>query len=141
MQHKHALRTLALSLWLTLGCLFPAIALADDFDEAVSALADGDYRIAYRGFKRLAQQDHPQAQFQLGMLYLAGQGVEMDVAQGIEWLERAANGGLYLAANELAQIYLSGRGVAPDEQEAMKWVELATKLAEQNSDEVDEGCE
>lgn len=83
MQHKHALRTLALSLWLTLGCLLPGIALADDFDDAVSALADGDYRIAYRGFKRLAQ----------------------------------------------------------DEQEAVKWVELATKLAEQNSDEADEGCE
>ncbi len=83
MQYKHALRTLALSLWLTLGCLLPGIGLGDNFDDAASALADGDYRIVYRGFKRLAQ----------------------------------------------------------DEQEAMKWVELVTKLAEQNSDEADEGCE
>jgi uncharacterized protein len=141
MQHKHTILTLALFLWITLGDALPGNALADSFDDVNSALSEGDYRAAYRGFKRLAQRDHPQAQYQLGMLYLSAKGVEMDVAEGVEWLKRAANGGVYLAANELAQIYLSGRGVAPDEQEAMKWVELATKLAEQNSGEADDGCE
>jgi hypothetical protein len=57
MQHKYALRTLDFSLWLTLGCLLPGIALADDFDDAVSALADGDDWTAYRGFKRQAPDE------------------------------------------------------------------------------------
>jgi hypothetical protein len=65
----------------------------------------------------------------------------MDVAQGVEWLKRAANNGSYLAANELGQIYSAGRGVAPDEQEAVKWLELATRLAQENPAEADEGCE
>jgi TPR repeat protein len=114
---------------------------AASYEAAMSALEDGEYRAAYRDFKRLAQEDHPEAQYQLGMLLLFGKGVEMDLEQGIEWLKRAANNGSYLAANELGQIYISGRGVAPDEQEAKKWLELASQLAETQPDEAEEDCE
>jgi hypothetical protein len=31
--------------------------------------------------------------------------------------------------------------LAQDEQEAMKWMEMATRLAGENSDEADNGCE
>lgn len=141
MHHERAIRVLFISIWLTVGASLPAVSLAEAYDDAVAALADGEYRTAYRDFKRLARQDHPKAQYQLGMLFLFGQGVEMDVTQGVEWLKRAANNGSYLAANELGQIYISGRGVAPDEQEAVKWVELATRLAQENPAEADEGCE
>ncbi|MES9929187.1 MAG: hypothetical protein ABW158_13850, partial [Candidatus Thiodiazotropha sp. 6PDIVS] len=42
---------------------------ADEYDDAVAVMTDGDYTSAYRAFKRLAKRDHAEAQFQLGMLY------------------------------------------------------------------------
>jgi TPR repeat protein len=114
---------------------------ASDFDDAMDARVAGEHHEAYRGFKRLAKRDHIEAQYQLGMLYLFGKGVEQDTVQGISWLKQAAENGSYGAANELGQIYLSGKGVAIDEQEAVKWLELATRIAEQNEGEAEDGCD
>ncbi len=128
-------------LWFGLFAALPGSLCAASYDEAMSALADGDYRVAYRDFKALAEEGDAEAQYQLGMLLLFGQGVRQRVDEGIEWLKRAADSGSYLAANELAQIYTSGREVAPDEQEAMKWIERATQLGKQQPEVTDEGCE
>jgi TPR repeat protein len=128
-------------LGLLLALLSPLPVSAGEYEDAVAALTDGEYRQAYRGFKRLAQRDHVEAQYQVGMLYLFGQGAKLDTEQGIHWLERAANNGSYAAANELAQIYISGRGVPPNEAEAIKWMELATTIAEQDESVADDGCE
>lgn len=141
MHYKHALNTLWLALVLTSLLGMPVSVSADDYEQATAALADGDYRTASRGFKRLARDDHARAQYQLGMLYLFGKGVAMDTTKGLDWLKRAAGNGSYLAANELGQIYIAGRGVAPDEQEAMRWIELATRLAEESPGEADDGCD
>jgi TPR repeat protein len=115
--------------------------LADDFDEAMDALVKGEHHAAYRGFKRLAKRDHIKAQYQLGMLYLFGKGVELDADQGISWLKLAANNGSYMAANELGQIYLSGKGVEINEKEAVVWLGLATKIAQHNEGEAENGCD
>ncbi|MET0066512.1 MAG: tetratricopeptide repeat protein [Candidatus Thiodiazotropha sp.] len=130
------------------GCLMVLICLgtaplsaADEFEEGMTALQAEDYRAASRLFKRMAMRDHVEAQYQLGLLYLAGQGVAQDVDQGVDWLKRAAEGGSYKAANELSQIYLSGKGLPRDETEAVKWLELATRIAGQNAGEADDGCE
>lgn len=141
MRYKQTIRMYFFLCWLALSSGLWGVALASPFSEAKQALDAGDHRTAYRGFKRLAMQDHPGAQYQLGMLLLAGKGVEQDTAQGIEWLKRAAGNGSYLAANELGQIYLSGRGVPTDEQEAVKWVELATRLAKENPEAADQECD
>ncbi|MCU7919420.1 MAG: sel1 repeat family protein [Candidatus Thiodiazotropha sp. (ex Epidulcina cf. delphinae)] len=138
----------SITLMLRIGCILlsllfsvTGVAFADDYDDALSALSDGDYREAYRGFKRLARRDHIEAQFQLGVLYLYGKGVGRDSDTGIEWLRQAAESGSYLAANELGQIYLSGKDVTRDEAEAIKWLELATEIAEQHEGEAEDGCE
>lgn len=126
---------------LTLLLLVFGDLLAADFEEAMDAMTDGEYQEAYRSFKRLAKRDHMQSQYQLGMLYLLGKGVEQNTDQGITWLKEAANNGSYRAANELGQIYLSGKGVDIDEKEAIKWLELATEIAEQNEGEAEDGCD
>jgi TPR repeat protein len=141
MKRERKIVTLAAALWLIVAALLPVVSQAEPYDEALAALAEGEFRTAYRDFKRLARKDHTQAQYQLGMLLLLGKGVGQDEERGIEWLKRAAENGSYLAANELGQIYLAGRGVAPNEQEAMKWLELATQLAGENPDEAEDGCE
>ena len=141
MKHKKTQRIWAAALCLMVAVAVPAVSQADAYDEALTAMANGEYRSAYRDFKRLARKDHTRAQYQLGMLFLFGKGVGQDVEQGIDWLTRAAENGSYLAANELGQIYISGRGVSPNEQEAMKWLELATELAGENPDDAEEGCD
>ena len=134
-------RTVALALCLIVAMALPLASRGDAYEEAMDELTEGEFRAAFRDFKRLARMDHTEAQYQLGMLYLFGKGVGQDVEQGIEWLKRAAENGYYLAANELGQIYLAGRGVAPNEQEAMKWLELATALAADNPGAAEEGCD
>ena len=135
--HIRTLKPLLFSLLLLLSPL----AAADEYEEAVAALTNGDYSEASRSFKRLAKRDHAEAQYQLGMLYLFGQGVGQDAQKGVSWLKQAALGGSYLAANELSQIYLSGQWVQRDETEAVKWLELSSEIAEQNAGEADDGCE
>jgi TPR repeat protein len=115
--------------------------LASDFEDAMDAVTNGEPKDAYRGFKRLAKRDHVEAQYQLGMLYIFGKGVEQNTDQGVTWLKEAAGNGSYMAANELGQIYLSGKGVDRDEEEAIKWLELATQIAEQNEGEAEDGCD
>ncbi|MES9979322.1 MAG: tetratricopeptide repeat protein, partial [Candidatus Thiodiazotropha sp. 6PLUC5] len=114
---------------------------ADDYDDALAVLTNKDYSSAYRAFKRLAKRDHAEAQFQLGMLYLFGKGVDQDAQKGISWLKQAAEGYSYMAANELGQIYLAGQWVKPDETEAIKWIELSSAIAAENEGEADDGCE
>jgi TPR repeat protein len=141
MKHDKTNRIVHTALCLIITTALPVVSQADPYEEALADLTDGEFRSAFRDFKRLARKDHTQAQYQLGMLYIFGKGVGQDVEQGIEWLKRSAENGSYLAANELGQIYLAGRGVAPDEQEAMKWLELATQLADENPGEAEDGCE
>ncbi|MEJ2454277.1 MAG: tetratricopeptide repeat protein [Candidatus Thiodiazotropha sp.] len=141
MRTKHLNLMLTRLLCLGVFALLSGSLCAASYDEAMSALADGNYRMAYRDFKALAEEGDAEAQYRLGMLLLFGQGVKQRVAEGLEWLKRAADNGSYLAANELAQIYTSGREVAPDEQEAMKWIERATQLGKQQPEEADDGCE
>jgi TPR repeat protein len=131
----------ALGLFFIILLMMPGGLFASDFEDAMNALHNGNSREAYRGFKRLAKRDHIEAQYQLGMLYLFGEGVTQDTAQGISWLEQAANSGSYGAANELGQVYLSGKGVAVDERKALKWLELATEIAEQNQGAAEDGCD
>jgi uncharacterized protein len=121
--------------------LFPLLVIADEYYDAMGALEAGEYRQAYRGFKRLAQRENVEAQYQVGMLYLFGQGVSEDAEQGIYWLGRAAHNGSFAAANELAQIYLAGRGVTANEAEAIKWMDLAKSIAEQDDSQAEDGCE
>lgn len=112
---------------------------AAGFDEAYNAYNSGDYRVAYKGFKQLAQDGHVKAQYLLGLLYLNGQGVGKNLDKGIDWLKQAAGNGSYLAAAELGQIYASGKGVAMDTEEAAKWIELSSLLA--NDEDADVECD
>jgi TPR repeat protein len=141
MYDKYTAQILTPLLWLLLAAGLLGMICAASYDEAMSILADGEYRAANRVFKRLALEGHPEAQYQLGMLLLLGKGVDMDVEQGIEWLKRATDNGFYLAANELGRSYILGRGVAPDEEGAKKWLERASQLAEQQPDDAEEDCE
>ncbi len=68
----------ALCAGFTLGLTAPAWA---GFDEGVAAYHRGDYATALREWRPLAKQGNATAQFFLGVMYEAGDGVPQDYAQ------------------------------------------------------------
>lgn len=106
-----------LVLALGLGC----VAGAQTLDEAVAAYRRGDYRTALAGFRQLAEQGEPRAQFSLGLLLATGRGVAQDDAQAVSWYRRAAERGHAGAQNNLGVMLASGKGTAKDAEEAVQW--------------------
>ncbi|NBN78804.1 hypothetical protein GWI72_11045 [Microvirga tunisiensis] len=63
----------------------------------------------------------PTAEFQIGVNYTEGKGVEPDLAEAAKWYEKAAQKGLAPAQYRLASLYEKGRGVPKDLARAREW--------------------
>jgi localization factor PodJL len=74
-----------------------------------------------------ARQGLPDAQYNLGLLYLSGSGTGQDHAQAALWFERAARQGLASAQYNLALMYERGTGIAPDPGRARTWYASAAE--------------
>ena len=61
------------------------------------------------------------AQYCLGTVYLHGQGVPLDAAEGAKWFRKSAELGDSRAQIDLAVLYFDGTGVPKDEAEALRW--------------------
>ena len=66
------------------------------------------------------------AQFNLGVKYQYGKGVQQDKVKAAHWYEMAAKNGLKEAQFNLGILYYSGEGVIQDYSEAVKWYKLAS---------------
>ncbi len=60
-----------------------------DIDQAIAAYYDGNHRIAFRAFERLAPEGDPRAALWLGIAYLSGDGVDRQFLLGQTWLARS----------------------------------------------------
>jgi hypothetical protein len=60
-----------------------------------------------------------------GLMLLSGQGVKQDRAQGMAYLERAANWNYGSASMHLANIYLADKGNPESRSKAMRWLDRA----------------
>ena len=60
----------------------------------MAALECGDYAIALKEFKPLAEQGHADAQNNLGVMYANGFGVTQDFARAYMWWNIAASQGI-----------------------------------------------
>lgn len=140
-------------LWLWLGALLRGPWRNDKpgaaFDRGCRAHARGDSATAAEAWSQAARAGHAEAQFRLGMLYEAGDGVLPQIAEAAAWHRRAAEQGHVDSRTRLATLYLCGgradppaldRGLgalyphgtslAHDPAEARHWATLA---AEQGS--------
>ena len=108
-------------------CLMLATPAWAGFDEGAAAYERGDYAMALREFRPLAQQGHAHAQFYLGSMYDKGQGVARDDAKAVKWYRKAAEQGLAEAQFNLGYMYTNGRGVPNDDAKAVKWYGKAAK--------------
>jgi TPR repeat protein len=87
-----------------------------------------DFIEAAKWFSRAAQQNHPNAQLNLAMLYEAGRGVPLDEAEAARWFRRAAEQGVADAQYQLALLHALGRGVRKDKEESVVWFRRAADL-------------
>jgi TPR repeat protein len=77
--------------------------------------------------KRLAEQGHATAQFNLGAMYADGLGVPENDAEAVGWYRLAAEQGLAEAQSNLGTIYDTGDGVPENKAEAVRWYRLAVE--------------
>ncbi|NLI76422.1 MAG: sel1 repeat family protein [Candidatus Riflebacteria bacterium] len=74
--------------------------------------------------KKAADGD-PAAQFSLGVALLQGDFGASDPADGLSWVQAAANQGHAPAMARLGRIYRDGIGVPPDPYQAVEWFRVA----------------
>ena len=77
--------------------------------------------------RKAAEQGDAKAQFNLGVCYFWGYGVdvEMDDDEALKWLLKAAEQGIAEAQYSLGQCYFWGYGVEADDVKAMEWFHKA----------------
>lgn len=73
------------------------------------------------------------AQFQIGVIYERGIGIEQNQTQAAQWYEESARQGYVDAQYNIGIMYASGRGVSQDEGLAMMWLARAAKQKDAES--------
>ena len=113
---------------LSLSVLMPlTLGEAADFQAGLEAYERGDYAVALREWRPLAEQGHPWTQFMLGLMYADGEGVPKDDTEAVKWYRKAAEQGEALAQAKLGLKYDTGEGVPEDDVEAVKWYRKAAE--------------
>jgi TPR repeat protein len=77
---------------------------ASEFDVAVTEYNQGNYIKALDAFYTLAKEGDSKAQFNVGLIYANGKGVNKDTYQAMEWYKKAAEQGNTAAQYNLAKL-------------------------------------
>lgn len=84
---------------------------------------------AVKWYRRAAEQNQAEAQYNLGICYSKGEGVVEDQMEALKWYRKAAEQNCAEAQHGLGVCYANGDGVTKDAAEAAKWYR---KAADQN---------
>jgi uncharacterized protein len=114
---------------IVLASAFAAPVAAGTFEDAVDANARGDYAKALRLIRPLANDGDATAQFNLGLMYVNGHGVQRDDSAAALWFRKAAEQGYALAQSNLGTMYLYGHGMTQNDTEAVMWFRKAQTKA------------
>jgi len=80
---------------------------------------------AAQWYRRAAERGHSDAQYNLGFMYLLGEGVPSNHEEGLRWLKLAAAQGNDTSMSLLSDLYRNGHwGVPVDLSEAAHWESL-----------------
>jgi len=75
------------------------------FSSAVAAFKRGDYASALNAFRTLGKEGDTTAQYNLGVAYHEGLGIQKDDAEAVKWYRMAAERGHPRAQNNLGAAY------------------------------------
>lgn len=96
------------------------------WEDGVVAFQRGDFRAAFFHWLPVAEFGEPEAQFNLGLMYQTGRGVDANARRSIWWFERAARQGHAEAQLNLCYMYANGDGMLrPDLVQAHAWCNIA----------------
>ena len=121
------MKKLISSVLLALALIVGTVVQAQTFEQSYAAVARGDYRTAFAGFKKLAEQGNAAAQYNLAVMYKNGRGVPKDEQRAVTWFQEAAVQGDVAAQYNLGVMYDNGQGVPKDEQQAVAWYHKAAE--------------
>lgn len=119
---------LMLLIWLIVGFFMSVNVLADQENQHTKQATESFWKIytdALRGDRM--------AQYQIGVMYERGMGIDKDEMKAAEWYEKSAVQGYVDAQYNIAIMYASGRGVARNEPIAMMWLALAARQGDKEA--------
>lgn len=93
----------------------------------VKAYQQGEFRRAFDAWSLGAYEGDIEAQYNLGVLYLEGRGVERNLDQARNWFLKAARKQHLEAQYNLGHMALSGMGMEKDVNVALKWWQQAAQ--------------
>lgn len=113
--------------------LFASPGVLADYEDGVNAAFKGDFETALHEFTLAAEAGLDLAQYNLGILYFTGQGVERDVVEAFRWTEAAALQGHVAAQFNLGSLYYAGDGVEANPEKAVEMFRLAGRAGHANA--------
>lgn len=78
-----------------------------------------------KALKELAKRGFVIAEYDLGILYIKGQGVQQDYYKAAHWFKKAAAQGNAQAENDLGLLYTKGIGIPQNSMKAAYWFKKA----------------
>ena len=99
--------------------------LNEDYNKALVYAESKQYSKAFPLFKELAEDGDVIAQFNTGLFYLNGLGVNQNTKQSMHWFEASANSGLRDAQYNLAKIYSTEGSI--NYKKSIYWFEKAAE--------------
>jgi TPR repeat protein len=84
-------------------------------------------KAAVKRYREEAEQNHAEAQYQLGLCYENGGGVIQNRKEAVKWYRKAAEQGHAAAQHKLGVCYAESIGVASDEGIAVDWYRKAAE--------------
>ena len=79
----------------------------------------------FKETKAKAEAGDAEAQYNLGVMYASGQGVEQDFKEAVKWHQKAAFQGYAKAQSNLGVMYGFGKGMEQDYVTAYAWASIA----------------
>ena len=92
-----------------------------DYDTAMEMLQAGNYLDALKSFGLSAKKGNQDAQYQIGLMFLEGQGVSASAEDAAYWFRKAAQNGHAASQFEIGYCFATGAGVQSDERIAAEW--------------------
>lgn len=127
MQYMHSARCRlgwlrrALAATLCTAAFAASAGVEQDFEQAGRAHRQGDFKASVAIWTALASAGQVDAQYNLGLIHLYGDGVAQDYGKALEWFRRVAEQGDKHAQFQIGGMYQRGEGVAADTEQAHRW--------------------
>lgn len=97
------------------------------FEEGVVAFKSGDYGAALGAFRAAADDGDVRAQYNLGIMFDNGHGVQQNYLEAADWYRVAAEADYADAQYNLGAMYSFGHGVPRDHAKAERWYRAAAE--------------